>query len=208
LRWAPNIGEEAATGKTANENSEIEGRIKELTGYAVHSDGNFILPENAGRFRFDFDSRFGPDRRWSSWTFKAMQRPNTWSLSVNREKQTMQFSLGEGRAAIKQTFRFADFREPQKLIGDLGLAESFPLLATLMPSTTAAGTNTSFNLNLTWDARQDWLTMGHSKVRIYRLRGHLLDQYEVVILVSRVGEILRVELPGEITLINEALINL
>jgi hypothetical protein len=206
VRWVPNIGEEEATGKTANENTEIEGRIKKLAGYTVHADGNFILPENEGRFRFDFKARFDEKRRWTEWQFKSMQRPNPWTVAANREKETLEFTLGEGRDALKQTFRFADFKNPQKLISDLGVAGSLPMLAGMLPA--GMGNTNSLSLGFNWEARQDWLNMGHSRVRIYRLRARVFDKYEAVILVSRVGEILRIELPGEIALVNEALINL
>jgi len=36
----------------------------------------------------------------------------------------------------------------------------------------------------------------------------LLDRYQAVVVVSRVGEILRVELPNGLLLVNEALTNL
>ena len=63
-------------------------------------------------------------------------------------------------------------------------------------------------LGLRWTARKDWLQIGSSKTRVYRLQARLLDRYQAVVMVSRVGEILRVELPGEVTLVNDALINL
>jgi hypothetical protein len=207
LRWAPNIGEETATGKTANENTEIEGRVKKLTGYTVHSDGNFIVPESAGRFRFEFDSKFLPNGDWEEWKFKGIQKPNAWSVAVNRKAESIELGLGEGPAAVKQAFRFADFRNPQKLVDDLGIAGMFPMVGEFLPART--GTNgVALSVRLNWEARQDWLQMGHSRARIYRLEARLLDKYRVVVLVSRVGEILRVDLPGDVTLVNEALINL
>src|SRR5207248_892698 len=78
VRWAPNIGEEVATGKTANENTEIEGRVKKLTGYTLHADGNFILPESGGRIRFELDAKFSANDDWTEWALKGVQRPNTW----------------------------------------------------------------------------------------------------------------------------------
>jgi hypothetical protein len=205
LRWAPNIGEETATGKTVNENTDIEGRVKKLTSYTVHSDGNFIVPESTARFRFEFDSTFATSGAWEEWKFKGIQKPNVWSIAVNRKTESVEFTLGEGPVAVKQAFRFADFRNPQKLVNDLGVAGMFPMLAEFLP----AGTNgTSLSVRLNWEARQDWLQMGHSRVRIYRLEARILDKYKVIVLVSRVGEILRVDLPGEVALVNEALINL
>jgi hypothetical protein len=207
LRWAPNIGEEIATGKTGNENSDIEGRVRKLTGYTIHSDGNFILPEQAMRFRFEFDAKFGPDHRWTEWRFKGIQRPNAWTIAADRKSEMFEISLGEGASQLKQRFRFADFRQPEKLLGELG-AVGAPGFAELLPTLGIAGTNAPLSFDLNWEASQEWLQMGHSKTRIYRLRAHLLDKYEAVILVSRVGEILRVELPAGVALVNEALITL
>src|SRR5687767_6620701 len=63
IRWSPNVGEEEATGKVANEN-DIEGRVKELSGYTIHADGNFIMPDGAGRIRFNFDAKFSTKNEW------------------------------------------------------------------------------------------------------------------------------------------------
>ncbi|HEY6227271.1 MAG TPA: hypothetical protein VI282_09130 [Verrucomicrobiae bacterium] len=211
LRWAPNIGEEIATGKTADEASELEGRVKKLAGYTIHADGNFIMPEGAGRVRFDLDAKFAANNQWTEWKLKGMQRPNIWSISADRKKETVEFALGEGAAAVKQTLHFSDFRNPGKLIDDLGVASTLPMAAVLLPNlaSPAGGKNSlSLSLGLKWEGRQDWLQMGHSRVKVYQLRAHILDKYEAVIIVSRVGEILRVQLPGDMTLVNEALINM
>lgn len=211
IRWAPNIGEEAATGKTADEASELEGRVKKLTGYTIHADGNFIMPEGAGRVRFDLDAKFAANNQWTEWKLKGMQRPNIWSISADRKKETVEFALGEGAAAVKQTLHFSDFRNPGKLIDDLGVASTLPMAAAFLPNLTSAGGGTnslSLSLGLKWEGRQDWMQMGHSRVKVYKLRAHILDKYEAVIIVSRVGEILRVQLPGDMTLVNEALINM
>jgi hypothetical protein len=213
IRWAPNIGEETSTGKTADDASDLEGRVKKLTGYTIHSDGNFILPEGGGRVRFDLDAKFAPNNDWIEWTLKGIQRPNTWSISANRKKETVEFALGDGPAALRQTLRFSDFRNPGKLLNDIGAAADLPIAGIVLPSLTtmipANGTNApSLSFGLKWEGRQDWLQMGHSRVKVYQLRAHILDKYEAVIIVSRVGEILRVQLPGEMTLVNEALINM
>ena len=66
----------------------------------------------------------------------------------------------------------------------------------------------NLSLGLQWAARNDWLKIGHAQVRVYRLQARLLDRYQIVVVVSRVGEILRVELPNGLLLVNEALSNL
>ena len=52
------------------------------------------------------------------------------------------------------------------------------------------------------------MTLGRSRARVYRIEAQLFDRYRASIIVSRVGEILRVELPGNVILANEALANL
>ena len=53
-----------------------------------------------------------------------------------------------------------------------------------------------------WDSRQDWLKIGSAKLRCYRLQTRVLEKHQATIYVSRVGEILRVELPTNIVLQN------
>ena len=63
-------------------------------------------------------------------------------------------------------------------------------------------------LGLKWEARNDRLTIGSNPVRVYRLEARLFDRYRAILFVSPVGEILRVELPDDILLTNDALSNL
>ena len=94
-------------------------------------------------------------------------------------------------------FNFADLQNPNTLLRVLG--ENFgagfwngPDLPALPPSTTAlAG-------NIPWEASRDRLMMGREAVSAYRLETRVLGQ-PVVIHVSTLGEILRVELPGGIS---------
>jgi hypothetical protein len=43
-------------------------------------------------------------------------------------------------------------------------------------------------------------------VRVYHLQARLFDRYHIKVTVSRVGEILRVDLPDDWVLVNEALV--
>jgi hypothetical protein len=57
-----------------------------------------------------------------------------------------------------------------------------------------------------WEACEDHLRIGHTDVPVYRLQTRLLDRFVVTIFVSRVGEILRVELPYDVVLKNDQLL--
>jgi hypothetical protein len=170
VRWQPNIGEETATGKVANEN-ELEGRIKKLTGYTIRAEGNFILPEGAGRIRFELDARFAANNEWTEWSVKGLQRPNVWTISANRKEQMIELGLGEGAAAVKQKFRFSDFQNPGKLMNDLGVA-ALPMAGAVLPNLMSAPGSTNapaLALGLRWEGKQVWLQLGHSRVMVYEL---------------------------------------
>jgi hypothetical protein len=85
-----------------------------------------------------------------------------------------------------------------RLIGPFGEE-----LAALIESAGTSEQNVAQTIGLKWEARDDVVRIGGAQVRGYRLQTRLLDRYPVTIYVSRVGEILRVELPGQITLVNE-----
>src|SRR5207253_2414179 len=100
-------------------------------------------------------------------------------------------------------FTYDELRNPQELLEEFGV----PLLPGLLPSfSQPQSTNTSkLNLGLEWQASNSWMKMGHSQVRAYRLKARLLDRYQAVVMVSRVGELLRVELPFDLVLVNDAI---
>jgi hypothetical protein len=54
-----------------------------------------------------------------------------------------------------------------------------------------------------WQAHEDWMMFGHTKARVYRLETVILGRH-INVFTSRVGEILKVELPNKITLRNDA----
>jgi hypothetical protein len=56
------------------------------------------------------------------------------------------------------------------------------------------------------DARSDWMQIGRSRVRVYRLSARLPGQLEVTAFISRAGELLRIQLPDRIQLVNDAII--
>ena len=86
-------------------------------------------------------------------------------------------------------------------MAELGGPLAVGLLGSMGGLKSLGGTK-SLSLGLNWEARQDSLKFGHSRIRVYRLSARLLDRYPLVILVSRTGEILRMELPNDLTLVN------
>lgn len=200
-RWIPNVGEGAATGKTANEEPEPDGMVRMLSSYTLDLEGNVTPGEVSGRLRFHLRMEFGLRHTWNSFALEIGEKKGHWSIKASEADQKIKLAYHEERPVFEHILSFDDLRNPQKLMADLNLPW-MPVIAAALPQT-PFGKNASSGLH--WECRQDWLRFGHSRMRSYRLKARLFDRYAVVLHVSRVGEILRAELPGDILLINEAI---
>ena len=60
-------------------------------------------------------------------------------------------------------------------------------------------------LGLEWDAFNDDMRLGSTRVRIYRLEFKLPGERQITVRVSRVGEILQVKFPGQLVMDNESI---
>ena len=205
LRIHPRVNETGVDSKITNPN-EIEGIVRHVSEYNFQVEGSLVAEMIGRSVRFDSESVFDPEFSWQRFRAEANIRPNRWEIKANATDREVWLQSTDGESEWIHSFPFEDLRHPQRLLRQV---ES-PILATLLPQvlSTVASTNTtaaSLALGLKWETRMEWLHIGRSRVRIYRAEAKLLDQYRIVVLVSRVGEILRIELPGEIKLINEVL---
>ncbi len=200
-RWVANIGEELATGKIANENEQPEGMVRKLTGYRVDLDGSVELGGPNARLSFFLHTQFRTNHVWDALKLRLLLRPTVWEVRTTTADQTLRVNFEDDEQKWERTLKFDDLRRPEKLLSEFGN----PLLLGLLAGVPATLDPQNLSLGLRWEARNDWLKVGHSQVRVYRLQARLLDKYQAVVMVSRVGEILRVELPNGILLLNEAL---
>ena len=202
--WSTSIGDEWA--KTTEEDALEEGRAPKVAGYRIQLEGNLSIPQNGIRARFDGNLGLKKDETWQDLNIRLNLKPASWEIHSSAAEKAVKLKIEEDQARFERTFKFQEFQNPAgllaefggpggaALIGGLGSLDSFgPVIAG------------SANFNPRWEARQDWLKIGRSVIRTYRLRTRLLDKYEIVIFASRVGEILRVELPGEVVLMNDQL---
>jgi hypothetical protein len=202
LRLRPRISEGAATGKIASEN-EPEGIVRRVSEYTLELDGSLVAQTLPRSIRFNGEFAFGTDLAWKRFRTQTLVRPYTWEVKGSAAEKEFWVQSKDDTSEWIQRFTPDDLRNPQRLATVL---ES-PVLAALLPQLLPAATRTNapLSLGLTWTARYEWLKIGHNKVRIYRLEAKLLDRHRIVVLISRVGEILRVEMPGEIKLVNDIL---
>lgn len=210
FRWSPNVIEELHAGTVAPETGPPEGMVKRVTGYTLDLDGNVALGDTATRLRGTVHLRLGPDRAWRELHLQFSLRPSVWEIHADAATQTVQIKVEDGVRTFTRTYAVADAQSPQQLLADLGGPWAMWLLNLVgLPATGGAALSTSLfspgSLGLKWEARQDRTHIGHSPVRVYRLEARVLERYAIVLVVSRAGELLRLELPDDVVAINDAL---
>ena len=217
--WVANVGERVA-GDMALGGDEIppEGMVQHLAGYTLDFDGNLSLPDFP-RLRFAIDLKLDTNQSWQEFSLKLAARPFSWEIEASAPKEQVRLLTDDDEGKKERAYSFAELKKPDRLLRDVGAtglptflsALGLPLAQASPTNRAGAGPRTAAGvepMGLEWHAREDRLRIGSSEVRVYRLETRLLNHFKAVLFVSRVGEILRVELPDEVLLINDALTTL
>lgn len=203
--WSANISEDLTSEKSLDDELPPEGMVNALTGYTLDFNGSLSVPD-LPRIRFTCDLRLTTNQTWQQLTLKILLKPDAWELIASAPQQKLRFISDDEEGRREHVFSFVELQNPERLAKAIG--------GPLLPATLAAmglslnpGT-TSLSVGLKWEARHDWLKLGLNPIRVYRIEARLFDRFKAVLIVSPVGEILRMELPDDIVLSNEALVNL
>lgn len=207
-RWRADVGQEITTGsRVVDFDDPIEGMVQHLSYYELDVDGDVRVGDLPQRARFTFILKLDTNRLWRTFSLTVTMRPDIYELRGDATEQTLHLHVDAGADHIDRTFRFAELRNPQQLLTELG-GPALPLvLGVLGPRVIGAGSSTNLMqaLGIHWEAHNDALVLGHNNVRAYKLKGTFLDRYHANMYISPVGEILRVELPNKIVLVNDFL---
>jgi hypothetical protein len=202
-QWSPNIGQELTASRMLTDGVPVDGPVPEPTGYRVQFDGSFSMLTAPSRLGFGFDITFTTNRDWQECEagFKLHPGSDSWSFHAKASAKTLRFRMDSQGENFDHVYKFSELQNPQFLLQEFQLHVPFQLLDSL--NAPAAGKPAApLALGLEWEARSDWVTLGHTSVRAYRLQARLFDRFHIIIMVSQVGEILRVELPDEWALVN------
>ena len=203
FRWSASAGETAATGKAQKLEELPDGQIRKISGYTVEiADGMLFMDDKARRLRFRLEAKFSAEHLWREVTITAIHKPTIVEISATSAEEALRFKVRDDGEIIDRKFTFAELREPEKMLQSLGDSMQVRLLAAALGGSLGFTPGKNFTLGLKWEARNDTLQLGNSRLRIYRLSARLLDRYQIVVIVSRVGEILRVELPDDLRFTN------
>jgi hypothetical protein len=173
-------------------------------GYRLRLDGSAVVPEWTNRIRFDAELKFDRGHAWQDMTARVTVRPVTWEIHSVAAEKNIHLKMEGGGSAFNVVLNFSDLQNPSALTYKLLGPAAAELTAEAGLPSVPSGSSAA-GLGLMWDAYDDTLRIGHSVVQVYRLHTRLLDRYDLNMIVSRAGEILRVQLPNDTLLLNDHL---
>ena len=200
--WLANVGG-PPRGVNRNLSTDFvpDGMVEEVTGYSLTFEGNALLPES-NHLRFEASLDLSTNRAWKDFHARVSLRPTVWEVRAAAAAGKLTLKVQDDGGSWQKTVSLADLRHPAALLGDLGSGDTLDWLgAAGLPLSPEAVSRVAAKME--WQAHEDWMPVGHSKARVYRLETDLLGQHFSV-LISRAGEVLWVELPNKLTLRNEA----
>lgn len=166
-------------------------------GYQIHLAGNMSFGDFTNRIKFDGRIRFSSLREWRELNLKASSHLAAVEIHSLATNQTVRVVITSDGSVVEHNLTFADLQNPNTLLrtfaGNFADGLLGDLELPLLPQT-----STALGQSFHWRAQRDRLKMGREPVSVYRLETRVLDR-PIVIYVSTLGEILRVELPGNIT---------
>jgi hypothetical protein len=174
-----------------------DGQGQKIPGYTLSFEGS-LLYKKKDHVRFQIAFALDTNKVWQDFRFRASMRPKSWDVHALAREEKVMLKVGEGDSTWDKTWTFAELRDPQSLFGEVGGTFALGVLGMnqSLPGVASQG--------IEWEAHEDHMKFGATTVRAYRLDAFILGQ-RVEIFVSRVGEILRVDLPRGISLRNQAL---
>lgn len=202
--WLATINEEFPAEDDFIEDLPPEGMVRRVTGYTLDFDG-WVSLDDVTRLRFNVGLRLDTNQVWRALDIKVVVKPFSLEIDASNSRQDVRIVV-EDETRKEYTYPFAQLRNPDKLLRDLG----GPLLPAALSgfSLPLRSGKVESQGGFAWEARHDRLQLGRTDLRVYRLEAIAFGRYKATLLVSPVGEVLRVELPDDIVMTNEALTSL
>lgn len=164
--------------------------------YQLHMAGNVALGDFTNRLKFDGRILLDHARQWQELNLKITSRATVIEIHSAASNHTahVRFS-NEGTPVLERDIPLDDLQNPAGILRELSGGLGGDLLGALDFSDLLPAADTQ---NLEWTARRTRVKIGAEAVPVYRLETTLLGR-TVTVDVSTLGEVLRVDLPGDIS---------
>jgi hypothetical protein len=190
--FSTSVGQEMATVDA--DKPPPEGLIKRA-GYQIHLAGNVALGDFTNRMKFDGRVQFSSTREWREVNLRISSRLTIVEIHSLATNQMVHLKINNTGDLLEKDLSFADLQNPNALVRAL-LGNTADTLFGMMDLPDLAGTAAAQKME--WHASRTRVKIGTEAVPIYRIETSLLG-HSVLVDVSTLGEILRVELPGNVS---------
>ena len=183
------------------------GRVESIKGYTLALDGRIQVESLETKLRFTLRSVLDATLDWQSVHATIDLPPSSWEFVAETVNQELSVKHDGALGQWERSTPLGQLRNPAALLEQFAGPVFAPLLKPLLPSGVALGqaADEPLALGLEWAAYNDAIRFGSTRVRIYRLEAELPGERVVTVLVSRVGEILRVTFPGKLEFTNDSI---
>ncbi|MBM3846589.1 MAG: hypothetical protein FJ405_09930 [Verrucomicrobia bacterium] len=202
FKWVPTIIEQQPAPQ---DNRDIEGMVAGITGYSLDLDGNALLQTDFWTNHIRISGRLNIDtnQAWTDFFLQLSVRPDVWVLEASAKEATLRVRSGTPGDPFERTLQLKDLTSPSKVLRELTGGALPEALLNLPAFPSSMGTNSS-----KIEARRDHrLRIGSHKIRSLLLRATILGHQELRLYINpQSGEVLRLDLPNQISLVNEILL--
>ncbi|HXD00398.1 MAG TPA: hypothetical protein VN048_13735 [Verrucomicrobiae bacterium] len=201
-RWAVNERRDPASAGNLVGDLPVNGPADAPKGYLLDLQGNVAPDSNTGRIYFDLSLELATNRAWEQVAIRISIGKSSLAVRSRAAEQNVHLLTDEEGEKQERVLTFAELKSPQALAAAFAVPLP-PELVGISEMSTNALEDILPAESMEWQARSDWINIGHTAARAYRLQTRLLDRWQFVIMVSPVGEILRVELPDDWVLVSD-----
>ena len=171
-----------------------EGLAKRA-GYQIHLAGDIALGDFTNRVKFDGRVNFSARREWREIELKISAHQTVVEIHSLATNQMAHLKINSGGGILERDLAFADLQNPNALMRALVGNMADTLFGAMdLPDLTT----TSAAQKMEWRASRTRVKIGTEFVPVYRIETDFLGR-TVLVDISTLGEILRVELPGGIS---------
>ncbi|HON09188.1 MAG TPA: hypothetical protein PLW02_13910 [Verrucomicrobiota bacterium] len=207
-RWIAGAGEEQMRKFLQSEEGEpTKNVIEKPNFYTIDFDGSLAIKEVKGNIRFYFFAVLPDEKSWSNVNVRVSFEKMNIIVNASSSNETVSIRIETPDNLISRRFTFAELSNPANILQSVGGPIGLLFLPELTSITKTNASATS-KINLDYKSYYHNMTVGTTTLWVYRVEVSLFKRFTAAINISKAGEVLKVELPNNIELINEAFVNL
>jgi hypothetical protein len=184
-----------------------EGMVRDITVYRLDVSGSIDDLGNGAGLRFDGEITLSQQQQWEQLELQIISRPLFIALDSVRSEGLLHIKIDGPDVNLERAVRLDSLSHPEALVSTL-LDPTALFALDVLPFPMPDPSLVAHSAGLQWSASTDFMKLGNSSSQVYRLDLEPMDGMPITLLVSRAGEILRVDLPHNLILVNEALTGL